>query len=271
MNPRMLILGLETSTMECSVAILEAAPDANASAVLPRDGANLAARIALTVRAAQTAPARDGHSALLHPLIATVLADAHITPRELDAIAVASGPGTFTGVRVGMAAAKGLAQSLRIPFVGISSLAALAHRGNAHIGARMQNVDAHVQASAQNTSGEPFPIIAALLDARQSEVYAAAWDASGHVRLDPVVRAPQLVADELAQLSRPVFCIGEGFVRYAEIFANTLGGHLQTPNDCDHRCNAASIAELAHARLANGESDPLTLTPNYLRKSYAEK
>lgn len=127
-----LILALESSTRRCSVALF-------------RDGRELAWRD-------QTDPVGFVHAEKLHLFIQEVLQEADLTPADLDAVAVGLGPGSYTGLRIGASAAKGLAHALNIPVMGVGSLQVLAWQ-------------AHAWKPEANR-------ILAVIDARRMEVYA---------------------------------------------------------------------------------------------------
>lgn len=118
-----------------------------------------------------------GHAERLMGMVEAAMREAGLAFRDLDRIAVTIGPGSFTGVRVGIAAARGLALVVGCPVVGIGTLAALAGKARVIAGAR--------------------PVLAAL-DARRSEVYAQAFDADGTPRGPAIVAAPALVAESFA-------------------------------------------------------------------------
>jgi tRNA threonylcarbamoyladenosine biosynthesis protein TsaB len=118
---------------------------------------------------------RPGHATRLLPLAARLLADAGLRFRDLDRIAVGVGPGTFTGLRIGVASARGLAQSLGVELVGVSSLRALA------VAVTRSGLDASAERSADPSDDGALGVLA-VLDARRGEVFAAAYaPASGSV------------------------------------------------------------------------------------------
>jgi tRNA threonylcarbamoyl adenosine modification protein YeaZ len=119
-----------------------------------------------------------GHAEKLMGMIETAMADAGLAFPDLDRIAVTVGPGSFTGLRVGIAAARGLALVSQTPVVGIGTLAALAEAARGKAGA---------------------VAVLAVMDARREEVYAQAFDADGTERSRPLVLSPAAAAVMLAE------------------------------------------------------------------------
>jgi len=171
------ILGLDTALQRCSVAIL-------------RDGA-VAVRIVEEMA--------RGHAERLAPMAASALASAGLGVGDLDRVGVVVGPGGFTGVRVGLAFARGLAIGTDLGVVGVSSLAAIA--ANARLEERPDDL-------GDGRDG----LVAPLIDARRGQVYAALYDAAGAARLAPFVAAPAAARDILAAAAgaQPVSLIGSG-------------------------------------------------------------
>lgn len=169
---------------------------------------------------------------------------------DLSCIAVTRGPGSFTGLRVGVATAKGLAYGLGVPLAGVSTLEALA-RGAA-----------------------PFDgAVAPMLDARKSQVYAAAWDGqSGECLLPEGVWNPPALAAELARLSGPVLALGSGLGTYGAIFREVLGVRLFAADPSRWPIPPRQVALLGWRELGAGQAvDPALLLPVYFRLSEAEE
>lgn len=185
------------------------------------------------------------HGDRLLPLIDAVLADARVDKLELSAVAFGCGPGAFTGVRMAVAAAQGIAYGLDIPALPVSSLAALAQEGYAR--------------------GAVAPILA-LADARMGEVYAGGFevDAEGLVY---AVADEQLVAPaELALPGDNIWCaVGPGFRAYAPLLRERFGYRL----DAIERSvfpQAAAVARLGARALRAGLGVPARQAlPVYLR------
>ncbi len=227
----MRILAADTSTASGSLALL--------------DGENLTAE--WTLSSAQT------HNRRLLKSIDWLLREAGWDLRNVDAFAVACGPGSFTGLRIGMTTMKVLAWTLGKLYAGICSLDALAL---------------------------PFCFatnpICALLDARKGEVYCALYRPDGRGGLDLEVPHAALTPLRLAEsiisrLSEPVIFCGDGWTAYRNPLRRKLGDLILEPPSYFHIIRAASIAELARRRLVEGKSDdPKSSMPLYLRPSEAE-
>jgi tRNA threonylcarbamoyladenosine biosynthesis protein TsaB len=168
-----------------------------------------------TVLAARSEPMSRGHQERLAPLVAELMAGAGMAFDRLDRVAATVGPGSFTGLRVGMAFAKGLAQALSIPLVGIGSLPALA---------------------AGRTG---FTV--AVVDARRGQVYLQAFR-DGRPLMAPDALAVETAAARLAELAdgAGVTLVGSGAPLLAPLFA---GAQVLTPAGPD----PAQVARLALA------------------------
>jgi tRNA threonylcarbamoyladenosine biosynthesis protein TsaB len=224
-NPQsMNLLAIETATEACSVALL------HGDALIDRS---------------ELAPRR--HAELVLPMAEDVLAEAGIARRQLDAIAVGQGPGAFTGVRLAISVAQGLALALDIPVVPVSSLAALA----------MQAPD------------DDAAILAAI-DARREEIYAGAFrfDADGLV--EPLDRERVLAASELTLPEADAWSVlGSGWNAYGDAIRDRLPS---APRWTDgHRYpQARDVARLAAPQFAAGKGVPPELAlPVYLRDKVA--
>lgn len=192
---------------------------------------------------------RPGHVAELLPLALELLDEAGLTFGDLDRVAVGVGPGTFTGLRIGVATARGLAQAHGVPLVGVSTLRALA--GGAAVDA---------------------PATVAVLDARRGEAFAAAWEAGAAVDpaaeplLAPAALTPAALAAAVARLPAGAVAVGDGAIRFREAL-EAAGAVVPEDGSSAHRVDAA-----VHARLAAGMEPeaPETVLPAYLRLPDAE-
>lgn len=231
----MTLLGLDTSTLSASVAIWRELPSRGAG---PATGEVLAARQSRVTT----------HSDALIPMLESALAEAGVALRDLDAVACGAGPGSFTGLRIGLATAKGLCFAIGRPLVLVSSLEAMAARADGEVR------------------------VCATLDAHQGEVYAGLFAVSaGTPRRCGEERAlaPDALAADLAALAReaPLIIVGEGARRYPELLVQ--GSRLL---DAEPGPHAAEVCRLAAVRLRAGLTEPLaSATPRYLRPSEAER
>ncbi|PKG53248.1 MULTISPECIES: tRNA (adenosine(37)-N6)-threonylcarbamoyltransferase complex dimerization subunit type 1 TsaB [Olleya] len=170
------ILNIETSTTNCSVSL----SNKGETLVLKEDYGN-----------------GYSHAEKLHVYIEAVLKEANITSSQLEAIAVSKGPGSYTGLRIGVSAAKGLAYALNIPLISISTLEALAHQVSADSGC-----------------------IVPMLDARRLEVYSAIFDKDYNVvrAIEAQILNESAFEKELA--SGKVYFVGDG-VEKTKILLNS--------------------------------------------------
>jgi tRNA threonylcarbamoyladenosine biosynthesis protein TsaB len=202
------------------------------------------------VLASFTAAHHRRHAETLAPAIEFMTREAQISLHEVRAVAVDIGPGLFTGLRVGIAAAKAFAFALRVPMIGLSSLDLLAY---AH---RWSN-----------------RLVVAVLDARRGEVFTASYRQvpAGIQRLGPYrVCGPEVLVSELEAGGEETLLVGDGALRYAGIFGSmkqvevgTVGGQYPSPRD---------LVELAHPRALREEFvAPSELRAMYLRKPDADE
>ena len=229
MAERFLILSIETATGCGSVALTRGDVDEG------------------RVLAEATAQPEITHSRQLLGSVDWVMRSAGITWQDIDGIAVSLGPGSFTGLRIGMAAAKGMVLATGVPMLGVPTFDAIALS---------------------------CPLIDrplwCLLDARKQEVYAACYLPGRGGRPvqhgDPVAVRPELLVE---QIDEPALFAGPGVDAYKEIFASRSGNVLLPAALSSPR--AARTGFLAAAQLAAGNIlNPATAVPLYVRASDAE-
>lgn len=224
----MRVLGIETATWTASVAVM--------------DGEQALAE--------QTRQAAGSHVVSLIPLLDEVLHAAGMPLSAVDLIAVSIGPGSFTGLRIGLSIAKGLALAARKPLVGVPTLSAMAY-------------------AAGPRDGKP---LCPVLDARKHEVYAAlfAWSAQGPMPIwGPAALAPDTLAE---RLKAPSVVFGEGVDEYRDIFRQRCGEGIELLPSKWAGPSAAAVAALGRAQfLRVGGDDADRLEPAYLRLSEAEE
>ena len=191
------------------------------------------------------------HSRTLMPIVEGILKNTNLTINDMDAIAVAVGPGSFTGIRIGIAAAKGLAFGADKPAIGVSTLAAMA--GNVAF-----------------CDG----LVICAMDARRQQIYNALFEAKDGVltRLteDRAIALADL-AQELKKLQIPVFLVGDGSNLCYNTLEKDVPGLVLPPEHRMHQ-RACGVGLAALKQMAQGEpGDANGLCPNYLRLSQAER
>ncbi len=188
------------------------------------------------------------HSELLLPSVKGILDLAGVSFDEMDVLALTLGPGSFTGVRIGVSTVKGFALVLGKPVVGVSTLEAL----------------------ASNFPGCAYTVVP-LLDARKGEVYSAEfrWEGCDLVRVsgDRVI-PPEVLLDEI---DGPTLFVGDGTAKYGELIRERLGGCAILAPPESSLVRASVVARMAQRKYEKGDVlDADTFTPTYLRRSEAE-
>ncbi|MEK7204314.1 MAG: tRNA (adenosine(37)-N6)-threonylcarbamoyltransferase complex dimerization subunit type 1 TsaB [candidate division NC10 bacterium] len=222
----MLVLGVETSTMQGGVALV--------------GDDRLISEYLLNVEAT--------HSERLLPAIDRMLCDAGVGLDAVSGIAVSIGPGSFTGLRIGLSTVKGLAYAAGIPVVGVPTLEALAWT---------------VPCAVEQ--------VCPVLDARKHEVYAALFRYERGV-LVRLMEDAALAPDTLcSKIRKPTLFLGDGLAAYGEMFRRLLGDRMLVPPLASRGARPACVADLGRHRLMRGERDSAdSLVPRYLRPSEAE-
>jgi tRNA threonylcarbamoyladenosine biosynthesis protein TsaB len=189
------------------------------------------------------------HSRSLMPLVESAMNLAGWRPEELEGLAVTAGPGSFTGLRIGVAAVKGMALTLDVPVAAVSTLHALA-------------------AGCGPVSG----LVAPVMDARRGQVYTALFEAEPVFRrlsADRAAGVEELLA-ELSGREENVLFTGDGVRTYGEKLLAALNGRGRIAPPPLRMPRAAAVAMLGAAMIDRGETcDPRTLVPRYLRGSLA--
>lgn len=195
------------------------------------------------------------HAESLTPMIGFVLEQASLAASDLSAIAVDIGPGLFTGMRVGIAAAQALAWALDIPVAPVCSLDALA-------------------LGVAPVDDQPGDTVVTALDARRGEVYWCVHkprpSGAGFVRVtDPVVSTPEDLAVHLAERAEPVLCVGTGIERHRDIFEAVVYARCA---DADLRFpQVSAVARLGRAMVSTDSVVAAhAVAPMYLRAPDAE-
>jgi tRNA threonylcarbamoyladenosine biosynthesis protein TsaB len=234
-----IVLGLDTATPATAVALRLS------------DGSILRARDD------PDAGERPGHVTRLLSMAQALLEQAAVTWRQLDRVAVGVGPGTFTGLRIGVATARGLAQALDVELVGVSSLRVLATGAAASQAQDEQEVGAHG--------------VLAVIDARRGEVFAAAYG-DGSELASARALAPEDLASVLREASardqrpRRWLAVGDGAARFRGALAAL---EIPTAEDASplHRVDGGVLCEIASGVSGSGLN---SILPDYRRRPDAE-
>jgi tRNA threonylcarbamoyladenosine biosynthesis protein TsaB len=222
----MRILAVDTATVSCSVAIV--------------DRASLAAEF--------TVNRKETHSKHLMEMIDSVLKISGFDLSAVDGFAVTKGPGSFTGLRIGISTVKGLAEASEKPIVGISSLEALA---------------AQVPFSPN--------IICPLIDARKGEVYFSRYRfINGQLKrqTDEQVTRPEKVFDDVEE---SCLFVGNGALLYKNMILEKLNSFASFAPMNHNTIHASTVAYLSMAKFKSENTDSIeTFSPHYIRRSDAE-
>ena len=233
-----MLLGFDTATRATAVALW--APDG------------------LTREARDDPPSgtRPRHTSRLMPLIIELFEETQIGWRDIEAIAVGIGPGTFTGLRIGIATARALARARGLPLVGISTLESLALGG----------IDAAAGGSVDDLALPHIDAVTPVIDARRGEVFAAAFSPDLTRLFEPCAVAPQTLGERLSALGSNVLAVGDGAVEFRGVLEGSGALVAESVSEINR------VTAINHCRLANGRptSPPDEIQPEYLRLPDAE-
>lgn len=222
----MKLLAIDTATRACSVAIA--------------DPAGLICE--LTLQTGQT------HSANLLSLIERALSAARVEMAQIGGFGITIGPGSFTGLRIGLGVVKGLALALGRQVVGVSSLEALAY-----------------------PCGHWPGLVCPLLDARKGEVYYSLYDMQTHGQRHRGPDAVGTIEQALAGITEPCLFVGDGARLYRERIVAARGDRATFGGVGLDSIRAAAVADLALSAFGRGQAqDAGGLAPRYVRRSEAE-
>jgi tRNA threonylcarbamoyladenosine biosynthesis protein TsaB len=239
------LLGIDTSTAASAACVLR--NDGKVFEVAP-DPAALAARPA--------------HAGELMPAVADVMDRAGVDYGDLEAIAVGVGPGTFTGLRIGIATARALASANGLQLRPVSSLAALA-----------RGIEAEAAAAGPRAVAEASSSLLAVIDAKRGEVFAAEYAPGGDRHWGPLALRPEEIAKRAASrptlaasrptlaASRPTLAAGDGSVRFRGVL-EAAGISVMPDESRAHVVRALHVCRLAAA--VPGVA-PQSVLPDYLR------
>lgn len=224
----MRILGIDTSTMVASVAVIE-------------DN---------QLVCEYTINTKKTHSQKLMPMIENMLKESDLNINDIDLIGICVGPGSFTGLRIGMATAKAIAHVNNIPIVGVTSLEMLA--------ANMNLCDKK---------------ICSILDAQRNQVYTAKFEYIGNrlvqINDTDVLEIDKLI-NEISSSEDDYILIGEAVYKYEEKLKDIE--NISIPSPSHNMTKASSLCSIALEKYNQGENieSCYTINPMYIRKSQAE-
>ena len=225
----MTILGIETATEHLGAALI----------------------IEGSIRLERYINSRSSHCELLTGFILELSGEAGITPSSIDCISVSVGPGSFTGLRIGIATAMGLAYGLGISIAPVNTLAALARN-----------------------AAEPGRLVCPLIDARRSDVYAGLYRVTDGVPdtvVEPAALPPDTLAGILSKTAKPVILTGPAAHLFKDRLETVYGSPLSCVPEQDAHPKALSVAELGLILFHSGGGvHPASIKPVYLRRSDAE-
>jgi tRNA threonylcarbamoyladenosine biosynthesis protein TsaB len=237
----MRLLAFDTATRLTAVALRDLETEAN-----------VCARETLDLAVVDDPPAggRPGHAQKLLVLIHDVFERAGTNWDTVDRIAVGTGPGTFTGLRIGISTAQALASATGLPLVGVSTLSALA-------------LAAHDR--------EPAAAKLAVIDARRGEAFVAGWRAGeGPLDAEPMLRPQVLTPEQLARVASgsgaDTLAVGDGAIKFREIL-EAAGVSVPDAQSPRHRVSAREHCRLATLLAPSADG---TVAPEYLRLPDAE-
>ncbi|MEN6318975.1 MAG: tRNA (adenosine(37)-N6)-threonylcarbamoyltransferase complex dimerization subunit type 1 TsaB [Syntrophaceae bacterium] len=223
----MLILAIDTSSKTASIALLH--KDEILSEIFINLGVN--------------------HSAVLLPALQELLRMSQIVPEKIELFACTEGPGSFTGLRIGVSTVKGLSLATGKPIVGVSTLEALAF----------------------NCIGSGL-LVCPMMDAKKNQVYTTLYRTGRDEKLEKI--KDDVVTDVrefLQHIQEEVMFVGDGAIQYSGIINDNLRGKAYYASPCHHSVRAAAVGLLALSKYDNGDfSDSITFTPRYFRLSEAE-
>lgn len=226
----MKILAIDTASEVCSVAILE---DKNVIKEISNEDANT-------------------HSVKLMPQIEQILKETNLTLNDIDLFACDKGPGSFTGIRIGISTIKAFCDIKGTPSIGITSLMALAY----------------------NTDFDGY--ICSLIDAKNNNVYYGLFDNSTkkHIKVNNYIAENISFVTEILKIcNKPIFFVGNGSIVYKDMLESTLKEKaIFTKIETDNKLNAISIGTAAFEIFSNKvTNEEYNLSPIYLKKSSAER
>ena len=191
------------------------------------------------------------HSVILMRLIDSILKEYEIDINDIDAFIISRGPGSFTGLRIGMATLKGLAFASKKPLISVSTLDALAYNSISFQG-----------------------IICPIMDALRDNIYTCIYKNENN-NLTPLIKEQCLNINELVTILKeqtlPIIFVGDGVAKHKEFLQENIPNSFFAPNHSNFP-KASSVGELGIKKINDGVIENIdSINPIYLRKSQAER
>ncbi len=226
----MKILAIDTASEVCSVAILE---DKKVIKEISNEDANT-------------------HSVKLMPQIEQILKETNLALKDIDLLACDKGPGSFTGIRIGISTIKAFNDVTNIPSIGITSLMALAY----------------------NSDFDGY--ICSLIDAKNDNVYYGLFDNSTkkHIKTNNYLAENINYITEILKIcNKPIFFVGSGSIVYKDVLKSSLKENaIFSENEANNKLTAVSVGIAAFEIFSNNtKNEEYNLSPTYLKKSSAER
>ena len=188
------------------------------------------------------------HARFLMPAVESALSLAGISLADIDGFVVAQGPGSFTGLRIGISTAKGFALATGKPLAGVSSLEVLAHQVMAGAG-----------------------MICPIIDARRKQVYWSLYRSDGTALVAEAPETVGPVGDILRSAKEACLCVGNGALLYQKRLREAPGGNFTVAAETQHALRAGVLGKIGCRNLKAGSGNDLhSFAPVYIRKSDAE-
>lgn len=201
-----------------------------------------------TLLSLYTVNTKNTHSETLLPMVKNVLEALRISVEDIDAFAVSEGPGSFTGVRIGVATVKGLTFGKNKKCVGVSTIEALA--------ANLEGFDG---------------IICPIMNARRGQVYTGAFLNGERILVDKCMMLDNLLEHLQSEYNKPIYFVGDGYSLIDNEEMRNKYSIMSTPEMLRYQ-NAYSVGKVAYKKLLNGEyTSDEELRVEYLRKPQAER
>lgn len=258
----MKILGIDTSSKRCTTCILE---DNNVIIELHSDD-------------------EKTHSQTLMPLIDKMFKETNLSLKDIDLLACSIGPGSFTGVRIGISTAKAFADVYNFKTVGVSSLEGLAYNIKEKINLLHTSNTSETASSQENskdcndyTNQNTSLIICSLIDAKNENVYYGIFDENYNELEELSTCSIDELIDKLKKFNSTIAFVGDGAIAYNEKLKSSLASAKFFEGE-KNLASSISIAKFAYNKYVNSENATgkakdfnSSLSPMYLRKSQAER